>query len=494
MKWISVWDKRPFSPYLMYAATEATVKGLKKVFPPSKITQGCSYWKNGIVQYLYPGKELLDTVNSLSAKAIKSPNFLLIIHKKALEKSIKLKKFSEKYKNKNISKEDSEKLISHAMSAGNKFYDLYSYGTVASLLGYHQETPLYSEMNKILENKTRECPEKFAEYLSILTNAPKVLKSKTYELEMLKLSLRARERKITAKKEIKIKLFKEIDLIKNKYQWLSFDLCDSLGWDTSHYVNSIFENIKRLDVKDRIIAIENYNVITAREYENLCKKLALTKKEKLIFDLVRNLGYYKWAREHEFTEAFYNIKFVQDEIGRRCGLSNYESKFLFHFEYKKAIAEPALYKKIIASRLKNLILVSRAKDATILDGKDAIKEFKKIIIKKDSTSVGAGMKGMPANPGVAKGHVKIVNEIVDLKKMKRGDILVSQATSPDLLSGMRKAAAIITDEGGITCHAAIVSRELNIPCIVGTKNATKILKDGYLVEVDANKGVVKVLK
>lgn len=78
--------------------------------------------------------------------------------------------------------------------------------------------------------------------------------------------------------------------------------------------------------------------------------------------------------------------------------------------------------------------------------------------------------------------------------MKEKDILVSFATNPNLMPAIRKAAAIVTDEGGLTCHAAIVSRELGIPCVVGTKIVTQILKDGDKVEVDARKGIVKKLK
>ncbi len=67
-------------------------------------------------------------------------------------------------------------------------------------------------------------------------------------------------------------------------------------------------------------------------------------------------------------------------------------------------------------------------------------------------------------------------------------------TTPDFIPAMKKASAIITDEGGITCHAAIVSRELKKPCIIGTTNATKILRNGDSVEVDANNGIVKILE
>jgi len=75
--------------------------------------------------------------------------------------------------------------------------------------------------------------------------------------------------------------------------------------------------------------------------------------------------------------------------------------------------------------------------------------------------------------------------------MKDGDILVAPMTSPDFIVAMRKASAIITDEGGMTSHAAIVSRELGIPCIVQTRIATKVLKDNDMVEIDLEKGVVR---
>ncbi|MFH1284686.1 MAG: PEP-utilizing enzyme, partial [Candidatus Peregrinibacteria bacterium] len=82
----------------------------------------------------------------------------------------------------------------------------------------------------------------------------------------------------------------------------------------------------------------------------------------------------------------------------------------------------------------------------------------------------------------------------DFRKIDKGEILVVSNTNPYVVSFVKKAAAIVSDEGGMLCHAAIVSREFKIPCIIGTKIATKVLHDGDLVEVDANKGVVRILK
>lgn len=100
------------------------------------------------------------------------------------------------------------------------------------------------------------------------------------------------------------------------------------------------------------------------------------------------------------------------------------------------------------------------------------------------------LKGQGASPGIATGPVKIIQSPKNIGKVKKGDILVAKMTSPDYVPAMKRAAAIVTDEGGITSHAAIVSRELGIPCVVGTGEATKILKDNLVVTVDGKSGVV----
>lgn len=104
------------------------------------------------------------------------------------------------------------------------------------------------------------------------------------------------------------------------------------------------------------------------------------------------------------------------------------------------------------------------------------------------------IRGSIAFVGKVKGVAKIVFSPLDFGKVETGDILVSPMTQPTFVPILSKIAGIITDEGGVTCHAAIVARELRKPCIIGTKNATQILKDGDIVEVDANNGIVKILK
>ena len=100
------------------------------------------------------------------------------------------------------------------------------------------------------------------------------------------------------------------------------------------------------------------------------------------------------------------------------------------------------------------------------------------------------LTGLGASPGTASGPVRIIKDIHELDKVQKGDVLVAPMTNPDMVPAMQRAAAIVTDEGGVTCHAAIVSREMGVPCIVGTGKATQVLKDGQMITVDGPSGNV----
>jgi pyruvate,water dikinase len=109
---------------------------------------------------------------------------------------------------------------------------------------------------------------------------------------------------------------------------------------------------------------------------------------------------------------------------------------------------------------------------------------------KEKVATSAILEGLGASPGIAYGEAKLVSDASELGKVKNGDILVAVMTTPDMVPAMKRAAAIVTDEGGLTCHAAIVSRELGCPAVVGTRKATELLSDGMMITVDGEKGLV----
>ena len=104
------------------------------------------------------------------------------------------------------------------------------------------------------------------------------------------------------------------------------------------------------------------------------------------------------------------------------------------------------------------------------------------------------IKGNPACRGIVIGRVALIMSKDKISNIKEGEILVTSMTTPEYLPAMKKAAAFVTDEGGITCHAAIVAREMKKPCIIGTKYSTIVLKNGDKVEVNADNGVVKIIE
>ncbi|MDD5290914.1 MAG: PEP-utilizing enzyme [Patescibacteria group bacterium] len=132
--------------------------------------------------------------------------------------------------------------------------------------------------------------------------------------------------------------------------------------------------------------------------------------------------------------------------------------------------------------------------ASYEDAPKLLSKFRLELTSENSDISKDSLSGTAAYKGKVLGIARLVTNKNELDKVLNGDILVSDATSPDYLPAMKKAAAFVTDEGGMTCHAAIVAREMNKPCIVGTKIATQFIEDGMKIEVDANKGTITIIK
>lgn len=187
------------------------------------------------------------------------------------------------------------------------------------------------------------------------------------------------------------------------------------------------------------------------------------------------------------------------EVAKRLGVSYAE---LIEMQYQEVYRHLQDNKKV--SRLLRQELHQRYKDSALIFEHNKIrlltgqtlKLYARREISAEKTSALAKvkeLKGQAASPGKATGRVSIVHSVYEVGKIKRGEVLVASSTTPMHVPAMEKAVAIVTDEGGLLSHAAIVSRELGVPCVVGTKVATKVLKDGDRVVVDAMKGVVKKL-
>jgi phosphohistidine swiveling domain-containing protein len=182
---------------------------------------------------------------------------------------------------------------------------------------------------------------------------------------------------------------------------------------------------------------------------------------------------------------------IAQEVASRSGANNDLARFIGIKEVENYLRKGVIpSNRILSTRRQYFIVTNKG----ILSEKlDYYLKKQAYSLKKIDVSGAKIIKGSPAYPGKIKGVVRIIKNKDSFDKLNNGEILVTSMTTPDFLPIIKKAVAFITDEGGITCHAAIAAREMRKPCIIGTKIATQILKDGDLIEADADKGIINIL-
>ena len=234
----------------------------------------------------------------------------------------------------------------------------------------------------------------------------------------------------------------------------------------------------------KIIEAEENVVKNQSRFEGL-----LSDYEKYLFDCSRKIVFLKGYRKEMAFKAYCLMEKWLVETSKKFGVS-VEDLRMFSAEETEELILNGQIPENLESRKKLCVLLTFNGAHSLVSGKDAELLSAKITPERGSVE-GNALKGNCACPGFAIGIARIVNTIEDLGKMQKGDVLVSSQTNPNLMPAIGKASAIVTDIGGITSHAAIVSRELQIPCVIGTRIATAWLRDGEVVEVDASNGLVR---
>ena len=291
--------------------------------------------------------------------------------------------------------------------------------------------------------------------------------------------------------QINSEIIKDLEGYYQKYFYSKFLFTEEQGvYSFEHYLKKLVRLVNNDSNIAKTIKEENEEIKEKIKQRNLLvKKLKLSDKNKSFFDEWGEFMVTKIYRRYAQIFALYSMVPVVEELGRRLGLSIKETKFMTTQEIKAALFKNQINKEEIKKRVEFSVFYTSKDNLEFYTG-DKAKQIAKIIQAEKIEEV-SELKGQCGARGHAKGKVKIVNVIEDMHKMKDGDILVSISTQPDLLPAMKKAAAFITDQGGVTSHAAIVAREMKTPCVIATKIATKVLKDGDIVEVDADKGIVR---
>ena len=223
-------------------------------------------------------------------------------------------------------------------------------------------------------------------------------------------------------------------------------------------------------------------------YTNYLAKLYEQKNMK---ENIETIGHWHEKAEVETSKAWDIIKYKIKEIGEEHNIPIEELVYYLPDEFMKFLeTHEKIDSPVLKERRYYYVLYLNNGKIEFYIGEKA-QQIENEQIEQEKITETNELKGVVACKGYAKGRVRIVNTEEQMKKMQPGEILISTMTTPRLMPAVTKAAAIVTDEGGITSHAAIVSREMKKPCVIGTKNATRVFKDGDMVEVDADKGVVR---
>lgn len=235
----------------------------------------------------------------------------------------------------------------------------------------------------------------------------------------------------------------------------------------------------------------------ARKKKSIIKKYYFTPKLLFYFKIAETMGFERFENRFLWMKMDYILKLLLRRIASQKNLKYNDLLFYRETELKSLPGDKKNFQvphREIQARKKAFVFLLSG-DKFLFHSGESAEKIKKKYIKKSSIYNNLHIQGQSAYSGVYRGKIYCVRwGRLSKNKMRRGDILVAGQTRPALMPLIRLAGAIVTDEGGITSHAAIVARELHIPCIIGTKNATKILKTNDLVEVDANQGVVTVIK
>jgi phosphohistidine swiveling domain-containing protein len=253
-------------------------------------------------------------------------------------------------------------------------------------------------------------------------------------------------------------------------------------------------NDVKSQAKERLKRIRQDQQRKEKELEQAIKELDLTAESKSLIDSTREIHYLRQYRADALFKAGRRVRRLFETIGDRLGISYDEIVYMTHDEIVDSVLEGELTveKETIRARQDRYAIIWDDQERSIVTGDAVDDELEAVATGEEKIKE---LEGNVAFSGEYQGSVSIVTDSDEIDKVQDGDVLVSPMTDPYFVPAMLRAGAIITDEGGILSHAAIVSRELGIPCVVGTETATSALEDGSDVEVDASGdvGTIRVI-
>ncbi|QQG53067.1 MAG: hypothetical protein HY931_04335 [Candidatus Falkowbacteria bacterium] len=333
---------------------------------------------------------------------------------------------------------------------------------------------------------TKKCGAKTPEIIHDFNVSLKPSSTENDELSLLKIALK-RHRRLPIEQDVKRHL--------QNYGWLKNSAMNNSYYSEKEIYRRL-DGLRGADISQKIKNILNERHRQVSRVKKYQTEFAFSRKLINHIETLQEAIYFRSWRTERFYRNIQYLTALLEEISRRLGLKSWDD--IFYVLPKEIInllrQELTMDLKVVKERKRGYIMWADGRNTQIYSDNIVAGAKKKIKFLTIQNRECHEIKGQAACRGLAVGKVHIIKSKKEFKKFKVKEILVVPSTTPDYVPVMKKAAAIITDEGGLTCHAAIMSRELNIPCIIGTKIGTQVLRDGDLVEADAEKGIIKILK
>ena len=296
---------------------------------------------------------------------------------------------------------------------------------------------------------------------------------------------------------IKSKTSSVDELIKEhqrKYFWLRNNYADIQTLNLDFFAHKVTEASKlpTSEIAAKIHELETAPSETQHKKEKLFKEYPPSLLLKKYVEIVEKFAEMQDVRKSFVLRANHYHKLFLEKVEREFDQAIDSLWFYSWNELAESLSTKNFLTELeIDRRRKMTIAIESKSEKVVLSGDEA--SFLYSQLQEDVDKV-TSFSGLVAQVGKVHGKVKIVLKSEDIGKVLEGDILVSSMTRPEMTPAMKKAAAFITDEGGITSHAAIIARELKKPCIIGTKIATKVLHDGDEVEINADENIINILR
>lgn len=466
--------------------------------------------ENDFLSFYYDEGSATKVGQTIYKKILKDKNFFKEIIKTIYKLSDDLLAFGKEVDKCKVKSLSDQELLSMYETYTKKLIALRAWGWVPVFLDGLDKSFLSVRVQADLEKflKTKNRVEKTSHIYSILSSSEKMSEVQQEEVERLELLCKIEASSEGRKVFIGIEKGNDADFLKKypfsqklirnhlkKFGWLTYAYSGP-SMDITHLFSVMRENIIKGDLNAQIAKINEHFSTMEGIKTDLINNLQIPPNLEYLLKVSAELMFIKDFRKGSYQKSYVFMDKVMTELAKRLHISLKEIKYLVLSEVQSAInGKLKNVKDLARTRVKKCCYIVENGKITVSAGEKCEELIAKNVKKQDNKCIiiNNQFKGMIAYGGVVTGRVKIVLVKSDVVKIKGGDILVSSSTNPDLIVAMNKAAAFVTDLGGITSHAAIVSRELKKPCVVGTKIATKILKDGDKVKVDADKGVVTIL-